>query len=126
MIAYVAGLGVTMAVMHVFKAAQPALLYLSPACILSALITAAARGEIKELFEYTTEEESEEDKKKEKKVKRASKVIEEVTIEESNNEEQEQTGSIELEEIELEEEEDTVVEATGSKKNNARKRKGKK
>jgi minor histocompatibility antigen H13 len=52
--------------MHTFNAAQPALLYLSPACILSALITAAVRGEIKELFAYSTEEDNEEAKKGEK------------------------------------------------------------
>lgn len=129
MVAYIAGLATTMAVMHFFKAAQPALLYLSPACILSALITAATRGELKELFEYTTEEEKDEDeKKKAKKAKRASKPVEEITIEEKEVIETEQPAeSIELEEIELEEEEE-VVEATGSKKNStsSKKRKGKK
>ncbi len=53
--AYLAGLGTTMYVMHTFKAAQPALLYLSPACILSALGTALVRGELSKLFGYTTE-----------------------------------------------------------------------
>lgn len=62
-IAYVVGLATTMLVMHMFHAAQPALLYLSPACILSALVTAAVRGELKDLFAYTTAEE-EDDKKK--------------------------------------------------------------
>lgn len=37
LVAYVAGLTVTVVVMHVFKAAQPALLYLSPACSESSL-----------------------------------------------------------------------------------------
>jgi len=32
---------------------QPALLYLSPACILSVVITALVRGELKELFAYS-------------------------------------------------------------------------
>ncbi|KDR75927.1 hypothetical protein GALMADRAFT_68490 [Galerina marginata CBS 339.88] len=44
--AYVAGLVATMVVMHVFGAAQPALLYLSPACILSFVGTAVVRGEL--------------------------------------------------------------------------------
>lgn len=44
--AYTAGLLATMAVMHTFKAAQPALLYLSPACILSSLAVALCRGEL--------------------------------------------------------------------------------
>jgi minor histocompatibility antigen H13 len=46
LVAYVLGLVTTMSVMHVFRAAQPALLYLSPACILSFVITAATRGEL--------------------------------------------------------------------------------
>ncbi|KAJ2782051.1 hypothetical protein H4R18_002513 [Coemansia javaensis] len=61
--AYVAGLATTIAVMHSFKAAQPALLYLSPACILAVLGTAAARGEISEVFAYTEEEEEDEEGK---------------------------------------------------------------
>ncbi|KIP11612.1 hypothetical protein PHLGIDRAFT_10595 [Phlebiopsis gigantea 11061_1 CR5-6] len=51
--AYVAGLAATMAVMHVFRAAQPALLYLSPACILSFVLTALARGELGEAWAWT-------------------------------------------------------------------------
>jgi minor histocompatibility antigen H13 len=131
MIAYVLGLGTTMVVMHFFKAAQPALLYLSPACILSALITAAARGEIKDLFEYTTEEEKEEDDDEKKKAKkaanRASKAIEEITIEKKEQKEEEATeGSIELEEIELEAEDEEVETTATNKKNSARKRQNKK
>ena len=38
--------------MHTFKAAQPALLYLSPACILSTLITGSLRGELGQVFEF--------------------------------------------------------------------------
>ena len=53
MLAYVAGLAVTVGVMHVFDSAQPALLYLVPAAILSSLATAAARGEIKALLNYS-------------------------------------------------------------------------
>jgi len=55
--AYVLGLATTMAVMHIFGAAQPALLYLSPACILSFFITSLARGEFKEAWEWTDEPE---------------------------------------------------------------------
>ncbi|KAJ2608766.1 hypothetical protein H4S08_004325 [Coemansia sp. RSA 1365] len=59
--AYVGGLATTISVMHVFKAAQPALLYLSPACTFAVLLTAYARGEVKEAFAYTeiTDEEGE-------------------------------------------------------------------
>ncbi|KAK3844818.1 MAG: signal peptide peptidase-domain-containing protein [Linnemannia gamsii] len=74
-IAYALGLGTTIYVMHTFKAAQPALLYLSPACILSVLFMGLVRGEIKEVFAYTSEEgieaakakEAEEKKKQEEK-----------------------------------------------------------
>ena len=48
--AYVGGLMTTMAVMHLFGAAQPALLYLSPACALSVVAVALQRGELHELW----------------------------------------------------------------------------
>lgn len=44
-------------VMHVFKHAQPALLYLVPCCLLASLGTAVARGEVAALFAYSEEEE---------------------------------------------------------------------
>ena len=50
--AYIAGLMLTMTIMHVFKAAQPALLYLSPSCAAAALITALVRGEFPALWGY--------------------------------------------------------------------------
>ncbi len=59
-IAYIIGLSTTMAVMHYFKAAQPALLYLSPACILSTLITALIRKEWSKVFAFTENQESKE------------------------------------------------------------------
>ncbi|KAG6837701.1 hypothetical protein H0H93_003503 [Arthromyces matolae] len=49
---YFLGLVTTMAVMHNFKKAQPALLYLSPAGILSFVITAAIRGELREALNW--------------------------------------------------------------------------
>lgn len=55
-IAYVLGLVTTVIVMHTFQAAQPALLYLSPACTCSVIIVALVRGEIKTLFDYKEEE----------------------------------------------------------------------
>jgi len=54
-IAYVLGLVATVSVMHFFDAAQPALLYLVPACIGAALLTAVARGELKLLLNYSEE-----------------------------------------------------------------------
>ncbi|WFD29297.1 suppressor of glycerol defect [Malassezia sp. CBS 17886] len=53
--AYVAGLAVTMTVMHVFSAAQPALLYLSPACSLALVAVAAARGELSDMWSWSVE-----------------------------------------------------------------------
>jgi len=54
-ISYILGLVTTMAVMHIFRAAQPALLYLVPFCILSSLFTAIGRGELRALLDYTEE-----------------------------------------------------------------------
>jgi minor histocompatibility antigen H13 len=72
LIAYVSGLVTTMTVMHVFKAAQPALLYLSPACILSFLGTAAVRGELGEAWKWADDpaKEKEDAKKKEEDKKK--------------------------------------------------------
>ncbi|KAG8227249.1 hypothetical protein J437_LFUL003980 [Ladona fulva] len=50
--AYLLGLLATIFVMHVSKHAQPALLYLVPACIGTPLLVAIARGDIKAMFEY--------------------------------------------------------------------------
>ncbi|XP_078361645.1 signal peptide peptidase-like isoform X2 [Oculina patagonica] len=51
-IAYFLGLVLTVLVMHTFKAAQPALLYLVPACLGTPITLALIRGEISELFKY--------------------------------------------------------------------------
>lgn len=52
-IAYIIGLVTTIVVMHVFKAAQPALLYLSPACIIAPISVAFFKNQLKELFSYS-------------------------------------------------------------------------
>jgi minor histocompatibility antigen H13 len=49
-IAYFLGLMATIFVMHVYKHAQPALLYLVPACVSTPVLVAAVRGELKMLF----------------------------------------------------------------------------
>ncbi|KAH8828460.1 signal peptide peptidase-domain-containing protein [Flagelloscypha sp. PMI_526] len=51
--AYITGLTMTMVVMHTFRAAQPALLYLSPACVLSFVITGWRRGELKDAWAWS-------------------------------------------------------------------------
>lgn len=70
LIAYILGLVATMTVMHVFKAAQPALLYLSPACAAAAFLTALDRRELPTLWAYkeiSKEERLEKQKEEEKK-----------------------------------------------------------
>ncbi|KDQ57607.1 hypothetical protein JAAARDRAFT_58196 [Jaapia argillacea MUCL 33604] len=54
-VAYIAGLVTTMTVMHCFRKAQPALLYLSPACILSFFITAVFQGELQDAWSWSDE-----------------------------------------------------------------------
>eukprot|EP01118_Nematostelium_gracile_P007225 TRINITY_DN233_c0_g7_i1.p1 TRINITY_DN233_c0_g7~~TRINITY_DN233_c0_g7_i1.p1 ORF type:complete len:355 (-),score=93.43 TRINITY_DN233_c0_g7_i1:68-1066(-) len=65
---YFLGLGTTIFVMHVFKAAQPALLYLVPACIGTSFGLAVLRGEVSKLLEY--EEEKKEEPKNEDNTKK--------------------------------------------------------
>lgn len=69
--AYVLGLSTTMGVMHFFQAAQPALLYLSPACVGAIFGTALLKGEVSKVWEWTDESEEEKEKreKEEKKEK---------------------------------------------------------
>ena len=50
MAAYFLGLAATIFVMHVFKHAQPALLYLVPACIGLPVAVALLKGELKAMF----------------------------------------------------------------------------
>lgn len=55
--AYVVGLITTMTVMHTLGRAQPALLYLSPACMLSFVATAVVRGEVEDVWRWTDDPE---------------------------------------------------------------------
>merc|ERR1711865_506843 len=75
LIAYVLGLGVTLFVMFHFKAVQPALLYLVPACLGSSFLCAIAKGEVSLLLAYSEEEEEEEeeDEKQDDRGSRATK-----------------------------------------------------
>jgi len=61
LVAYMLGLGTTLFVMIQFNAAQPALLYLVPACLGSSFLVAILKGEVKELLEYSEEQEEEEE-----------------------------------------------------------------
>merc|ERR1719295_2234770 len=51
-IAYISGLLLTIFIMHVYKHAQPALLYLVPACVGAPILVATLRGELTTLFSY--------------------------------------------------------------------------
>ena len=52
-----------------FNAAQPALLYLVPACLISSLGCATIRGELKELLDYSEEPEEVEEGEEEEEGK---------------------------------------------------------
>lgn len=67
---YVLGMATTMFVMIQFEAAQPALLYLVPACLGSSITTAMLRGEWKDLLAYSEEVEEEEEEVKVRKVEK--------------------------------------------------------
>jgi len=56
MVSYGLGLLTTVLIMYYFKAAQPALLYLVPACLLGSILVAVVRGQLWELFAYSEEE----------------------------------------------------------------------
>ncbi|XP_056645042.1 minor histocompatibility antigen H13 [Diorhabda carinulata] len=65
-IAYFLGLMATIFVMHVFKHAQPALLYLVPACLGTPLSLALLKGDLTAMFKY--EDSPENEKSEEKKI----------------------------------------------------------
>merc|ERR1719397_2501671 len=62
-IAYLAGLLLTIFVKHVYKHAQPALLYLVPACLGVPLFLALVRGDIQSMFQYEDHPDLDSDKK---------------------------------------------------------------
>mmetsp|Transcript_16076 Transcript_16076/g.30366 ORF Transcript_16076/g.30366 Transcript_16076/m.30366 type:complete len:390 (+) Transcript_16076:3378-4547(+) len=62
LVGYIVGMATTMFVMIKFEAAQPALLYLVPACLGSSFMTAVVRGELKDMFAYSEEIEEENEK----------------------------------------------------------------
>lgn len=68
-IAYFLGLMATIFVMHVYKHAQPALLYLVPACLITPLLVALVRGDLKSLLAYEDHPEIKAKEEKEKQIK---------------------------------------------------------
>lgn len=75
---YIAGLVTTIFVMHTFKSAQPALLYLSPACVGSVVLCALIRGESLEFWAF--DDGSEDENKEEKKVEEAEASVKEEVV----------------------------------------------
>lgn len=55
-IAYILALFCTIFVMHVFKHAQPALLYIVPLCLITPLTVALIQGDLKSMFLYRDHE----------------------------------------------------------------------
>ncbi|TPX34658.1 hypothetical protein SmJEL517_g02726 [Synchytrium microbalum] len=113
-VAYAIGLVTTVAVMHTTKTAQPALLYLSPACTLSVLLTALIRGELKQLWAYSPDKDVvKKSDKADKKAGGAAKVAASAsssrkkptttTIEDTEDEEDDEEGDIKPEETEINE-----------------------
>ncbi|XP_078046531.1 signal peptide peptidase [Augochlora pura] len=71
--AYFMGLLITMLIMHLFNHAQPALLYLVPACLGTPILLALVKGDIKALFSYEDYPKVVPDKKQEKQTQVESK-----------------------------------------------------
>ncbi|KIM31641.1 hypothetical protein M408DRAFT_327119 [Serendipita vermifera MAFF 305830] len=60
LLSYILGLATTVLVMHNFQSAQPALLYLSPACISAFLFTGWRQGVSKEMWQFSDTKEKQE------------------------------------------------------------------
>merc|ERR1712001_756916 len=60
-LAYICGLVMTFAACNFWKHAQPALLYLVPACLGAPLLMAAIRGDLPSMFSYADYPEEEEE-----------------------------------------------------------------
>lgn len=69
-LSYFAGLVATYVALTVFSAAQPALLYLVPSCLLTAVGMAAMKGELSDLINYSEEDPAKDDSNEKDKAKR--------------------------------------------------------
>ncbi|WVN87196.1 uncharacterized protein L203_102373 [Cryptococcus depauperatus CBS 7841] len=127
---YIVGLGITIGVMHVFKSAQPALLYLSPACIVGPLLFAMARGEVKELWSYSDSSEEDEQKLLDHTIEVASEAAQraraEVQAIETENETLKEPENVEEETKIIEDDSWMEVEAPEVKEKPKKKKGGKK
>ena len=56
MVGYTLGMLATLGIMFFFQAAQPALLYLVPGCLISSLLTAVVSGDLKGLWNFNEEQ----------------------------------------------------------------------
>lgn len=133
---YILGMVATLTVMHVWKHAQPALLYLVPGVLGSIWGTAALRGELSLMWNYTEEGNPvPENKELGEKMAEAKIDIDEVSVEVGSEEgeskkekepEREESQSEQAPEEESEEEEEWIsVSVTTKPAAGARRRKGK-
>jgi len=72
-VSYIAGLVVTVQVMNITGHPQPALLYLSPACVIGPALMALVRGELELLWRWR-EEEDDEDEERDETIEAPSEV----------------------------------------------------
>jgi len=72
-LAYIGGLLTTIGIMHFYKHAQPALLYLVPACLGAPILMALLRGDLQSMFKYADHPEKEEGKDEEDSKKKKTK-----------------------------------------------------
>ncbi|CDO55838.1 hypothetical protein DV113_003499 [Geotrichum candidum] len=109
LVAYTLGLVVTIVVMHIFQAGQPALLYLCPAIAATTLLVGYVRGELGELYAFSDiddneqRERSREERRKAieariKEEKKAAAEKQEKVHEVSEEEEEESEEVIDIEE----------------------------
>ena len=68
LLSYTLGLCCTVGIMYFFNAAQPALLYLVPACLSGSLIVGFSRKEMSALYAYDEETKEDKEKKDDNKV----------------------------------------------------------
>ncbi|KAF5873290.1 putative signal peptide protein [Botrytis fragariae] len=114
---YIIGMLVTLFVMNVWKHAQPALLYLVPGVVFSLWGTAAVRGELRVMWEFTEDGSLEDEGKKdeeEKKIEGEKKKVDEKKDDEKVKEKQISNGEVTKKEQKHEEIKTKLAEAIGT------------
>ncbi|KAJ3424169.1 minor histocompatibility antigen h13 [Anaeramoeba flamelloides] len=106
-VGYLIGCIATVVVMLIFKAAQPALLYLVPGCFISSMLTAVFKGEFSKLFYYETLTTKLENKRKKEEMEMEKE--KEKEKEKEGDEEKDKKKNEKEEEKEEEEEEEEII-----------------